>query len=46
MKLAVMQPYSCWQNSPDFFPGMSIIDVLMNCGKTNTQRLLNLNELI
>jgi hypothetical protein len=39
-------PYSYKQNSADFFPNMSIIDILMNCGKAGAQRLLNNHELI
>jgi hypothetical protein len=39
-------PYSYKQSSEEFFPSMSIIDVLMNCGPTDTQRLLNHYELI
>jgi len=39
-------PYSYEQNSKEFIRDMSIIDVLMNCGKTGTQQLLNNYELI
>jgi hypothetical protein len=33
--------YQYKQNSDKFFSGLSIIDVLMNCGKEHTQKLLN-----
>ncbi len=38
--------YAYRQNSEEFLPSMSIIDVLMNCGKTGTRRLLDNYELI
>jgi hypothetical protein len=33
--------YKYKQNSDKFFPGLSIIDVLMNCGKENTRKLMD-----
>jgi hypothetical protein len=39
-------PYTYHQNSTEFYPGLSILDVLMNCGKAGTRRLLNKYELI
>jgi hypothetical protein len=39
-------PYSYRQNSKEFFASMSIIDILMNCGKAGTQKLLDNYELI
>ena len=40
------QPYTYQQRSKEFFPNLSILDVLMNCGKAGTQQLLNDYELI
>ena len=39
-------PYSYPQSTPDFYPDLSIIDVLMNCGKEGTRRLLRQYQLI
>jgi hypothetical protein len=39
-------PHSYPQRSSTFIPGLSIIDVLMNCGKEGTQKLLDRYELI
>lgn len=39
-------PYSYQQKSPEFYPSMSIIDVLMNCGRDGTQQLLRNCELV
>ncbi len=39
-------PYIYRQNAARFFPDLSILDVLMNCGKQQTQKLLNNYELI
>ena len=38
--------HSYRQRCDGFFPGMSIIDVLMNCGKVGTQELLGAYELV
>ena len=38
--------YTYKQRSDNFFPGLSIIDVLMNCGKEGTQKLLDKCTLI
>ena len=38
--------YDYAQNSSSFYPHLSIIDVLMNCGKEGTQKLLYNYELI
>jgi hypothetical protein len=40
------RPYSYPQSTPDFYPDLSIIDVLMNCGKEGTRRLLQQFDLI
>lgn len=39
-------PYCYKQQAKDFFPNLSIIDVLMNCGKEDTKKLLNNYELV
>ena len=39
-------PYTYQQRSRDFFPDLSILDVLMNCGKMGTRQLLRNYELI
>ena len=39
-------PYSYEQKSKEFYPNLSIIDVMMNCGKEGTQKLLKNYELI
>ena len=39
-------PYSYEQRADEFFSSMSIIDVLMNCGKAGTKELLSRYELI
>jgi len=35
-----MNPVSYKQLSADFYPSLSIIDTLMNCGKEKTKELL------
>ena len=39
-------PYTYRQRSKEFFPDLSILDVLMNCGKMGTRQLLRNYELI
>ena len=39
-------PYSYQQNSNQFFEHLSIIDVLMNCGRAETKRMLDKYELV
>ncbi len=39
-------PYSYKQKAEGFFTHLSIIDVLMNCGKEDTKKLLNNYELV
>ena len=39
-------PYSYQQKSTQFFPDLSIIDTLMNCGKEGTKQLLHNYELV
>jgi hypothetical protein len=40
------RPYAYPQSTPVFYPHLSIIDVLMNCGKEGTQQLLQQYDLI
>jgi hypothetical protein len=42
----VTRPLSYSQGTPEFYPDLSIIDVLMNCGRDCTRELLDKYDLV
>lgn len=46
LKFIQTRPYQYSQRAQQFFPHLSILDVLMNCGKQGTQHLLQQYDLI
>jgi hypothetical protein len=42
----VTRPLSYSQGTPQFYPDLSIIDVLMNCGRDRTREFLDLYDLV
>lgn len=46
LKFIQTRPYQYTQRASRFFPHLSIIDVLMNCGKEGTQQLLQQYDLV
>jgi hypothetical protein len=46
LRFVQTRPYSYVQRAPRFFPHLSILDVLMNCGREGTRRLLREYDLI
>lgn len=46
LRFVQTRPHAYPQSTPTFHPNLSILDVLMNCGKTGTRRLLGEYDLI